>query len=275
MTQFAAIQMASGSNVSSNLIEVRRLIRESSEAGAEIVVLPENFAIMGMTEQDKVLIRESYGSGIIQDFIAKQAVDFNIWIVAGTIPIKTEDEGLIRASCLVYNAAGTIVARYDKIHLFDVNVPDSNDTYRESETIEAGTETCVFDSPFGRIGIAICYDLRFPELFRNMSLDNLDIIVVPAAFTAITGKAHWQPLLKSRAIENLCYVVASAQGGYHVNGRETHGHSMIIDPWGTILDELSNGSGFVVTDVDLNKIHNIRKTFPVLQHRKLKVKLGS
>jgi len=268
MTKFAAIQMASGSNVSSNLLEVKRLIEASVEAGAKIVILPENFAIMGVTEQDKVLIKETYGSGQIQDFLKKQAIDLNIWIIAGTIPLSTENENLVRASCLVYNSNGVVVSRYDKIHLFDVDLPESNDTYRESETIEAGTDICVFDSPFGRIGVAICYDLRFPELFRKMAEQNAEIFVIPSAFTAITGKAHWEALLKSRAIENLCYVVASAQGGYHVNGRETHGHSVIIDPWGSLLDELSNGSGFVVSDIDLNKIHNIRKTFPVLQHRK-------
>lgn len=268
MTKFAAIQMASGSNVSSNLIEAKRLIQNSAAAGAKIIILPENFALMGMTEQDKVLIKETYGSGQIQEFLKKQAIDFNIWIVAGTIPILTEDDNLIRATCLVYNSEGRVVSRYDKIHLFDVDVPESNDTYRESETIEAGAEPCVFDSPFGRIGIAICYDLRFPELFRKMSEQKAEIFVIPSAFTAITGKAHWQPLLKSRAIENLCYVIASAQGGYHVNGRETYGHSMIVDPWGTVLDRLSNGSGFVISDIDLNKIQNIRKTFPVLQHRK-------
>jgi len=164
-----------------------------------------------------------------------------------------------------------VVARYDKIHLFDVNVPDSDDTYLESETIEAGSEVCVIESPIGRIGIAICYDLRFPELFRNMSEQGAEIFVIPAAFTSITGKAHWEPLLKSRAIENLCYVAASAQGGYHVNGRETYGHSMIVDPWGAIIDELSNGSGFVISDIDQNKNKNLRKVFPALQHRKLKV----
>ncbi len=271
MTKLAAIQMASGSTVSSNLIEVRRLVQASARAGAEIVILPENFAIMGMTEQDKVSIREVYGAGQIQDFLAQLAIDFNIWIIAGTIPLLTEDENLIRATCLVYNAQGKIVARYDKIHLFDVNVPDSKDTYRESETIEAGSEVCVFESPIGRIGIAICYDLRFPELFRIMSEQGAEIFVIPAAFTSLTGKAHWEPLLKSRAIENLCYVAASAQGGYHVNGRETYGHSMIVDPWGAILDELSSGSGFVISEIDQNKIKSLRKVFPALQHRKLKV----
>ena len=269
MAKFAAIQMASGSNVSSNLIEVKRLIQASSEAGASIVTLPENFAIMGMSEHDKVLIRESYGSGEIQNFLAKMAIEFNLWIVGGTVPILTEDENLVRATCLVYNSDGIVAARYDKIHLFDVDVPESNDTYRESETIEAGSDICVFDSPFGKIGLAICYDLRFPELFRELSLQGAEILIIPSAFTEITGKAHWEPLLKSRAIENLCYVVASAQGGYHVNGRETHGHSMIVDPWGTILDELSSGSGFVIAEVDLNMTKNVRKIFPVLQHRKL------
>ncbi len=271
MNKLAAIQMASGSNVASNLIEARRLIQASARAGAKIAILPENFAIMGMTEQDKVVIREDFGSGQIQDFLAQQAIDFDIWIIAGTIPISTEHENLIRASCLVYNNQGTVIAQYDKIHLFDVNVPDSDDTYLESETIEAGSEVCVFESPIGRVGIAICYDLRFPELFRRMSEQGAEIFVIPAAFTSITGKAHWEPLLKSRAIENLCYVAASAQGGYHVNGRETYGHSIIVDPWGVILDELSSGSGFVISEIDQNKIKNLRKIFPALQHRKLKV----
>ncbi len=271
MTKIAAIQMASGSNVSSNLIEAKRLIQASVRNGAGLVVLPENFAIMGMTEQDKVLIREIFGSGQIQDFLAQLAIELNIWIVAGTLPILTDNKNLIRATCLVYNNEGIVVGRYDKIHLYDVDVPESNDTYRESETIEPGTDLCVIDSPVGRMGIAICYDLRFPELFRRLSELNVDIFVVPSAFTAITGKAHWESLLKSRAIENLSFVAASAQGGFHVNGRETHGHSMIIDPWGVILDELSSGSGFVISEIDLNKVKNIRKIFPALQHRKLKV----
>ncbi|MFV2060166.1 MAG: carbon-nitrogen hydrolase family protein [Gammaproteobacteria bacterium] len=269
MTKFAAIQMASGSNVSSNLIEARRLIQGSSEAGAKVIVLPENFAIMGMTEHDKITVGEDYGTGPIQDFLAKQAKDFNVWIIAGTIPILTHDKSRIRASSLVYNSDGLVIARYDKIHLFDVDVPESTDTYRESETIEAGTEICVFDSPFGKIGIGICYDLRFPELFRKMAEQEVEILIIPSAFTAITGKAHWEILLKSRAIENLCYVVASAQGGYHVNGRETHGHSTLIDPWGSTLEVLPSGSGFVIADLDLTKINNIRKTFPVLQHRQI------
>ncbi len=271
MTKIAAIQMASGSNVSSNLIEAKRLIQASVKAGAGVVVLPENFAIMGMTEQDKVLIREPFGSGQIQDFLVQQAIESNVWIVAGTIPLLTDNKNLVRATCLVYNNEGIVVGRYDKIHLYDVDVPESNDTYRESETIEPGTDLCVIDSPVGRMGIAICYDLRFPELFRRLSDLNVDIFVLPAAFTAITGKAHWESLLKSRAIENLSFVAASAQGGFHVNGRETHGHSMIIDPWGVILDELSSGSGFVISKIDLNKVKNIRKIFPALQHRKLKV----
>lgn len=269
MTKIAAIQMASGTNVSANLIEAGRLISDAARAGAKLVVLPENFAIMGMHENDKVKIRENEGTGTIQNFLSEQAIKHKIWLVGGTIPLSCGDEQHVRAACLVYDDKGQQVSRYDKVHLFDVYIDISSETYSESETTEAGSKVVVVDSPFGKIGLAVCYDLRFPELFRKMVMHGAEIIVLPSAFTAITGKAHWEVLLRARAIENLSYVVASAQGGYHVNGRETHGDSMVIDPWGMVLDRLPFGSGFVIADIDIEQLHKIRRSFPVLQHRKI------
>lgn len=269
MSKVAAIQMASGPNVEANLNEASRLITLAVNAGAKLIVLPENFAIMGMSEQDKVAIREDEGNGPIQTFLTEQADKQRVWIVAGTIPLYSRDEQRVRAACLVFDERGKQVARYDKIHLFDAQLKESNETYNESATIEPGDEVVVLDSPFGKLGLAICYDLRFPELFRRMMDENVEIIALPSAFTAITGKAHWDVLVRARSIENICYVIASAQGGYHVNGRETHGDSMIVDPWGVILDRLPRGSGFVCADLDLDKIRSTRRSFPVLEHRKL------
>lgn len=261
--------MASGPNVGANLTEAGKLIGKAAAEGAKMVVLPENYAIMGLAEKDKLKAGEDIGNGPIQDFMTKESARHGIWIVGGTIPVKTADAGRVRASCLIYNAEGAQVGRYDKIHLFDVKLEESGETYNESETIEPGTSVTVIDTPFGRLGVAICYDLRFPEMFRSMADQNVELIAVPSAFTAITGRAHWETLLRARAIENLSYVVAAAQGGYHVSGRETHGNSMIIDPWGTILDCLPRGSGVVLADIDLQKIHNTRRSFPVLEHRRL------
>ena len=269
----AAIQMASGTNVLANLTEAARLIRDAAQAGAQVVVLPENFAIMGMAEEDKVSICEEDGTGQIQDFLAEQAAKYNVWIFGGTSPICA-DESHVYAACLVYDDTGQRVGRYDKIHLFDVHLQESSETYNESETIKAGDKVSVVDTPFGRIGMAICYDLRFPELFRELAMQGAQVIVVPSAFTAITGKAHWEVLVRARAVENLCFVVASAQGGYHVNGRETHGNSMIVDPWGNVLDQLESGSGFVITEIDTENVEKIRQSFPALNHRKLNCNLS-
>jgi len=268
MKRIAAIQMASGSNVSANLNEAGRWISFAVDAGANLVVLPENFAIMGMKQADILKVKEPQDKGPIQDFIKNMCIKHRVWIVTGTIPIETDDAQRIRAACLLINPDGEIVVRYDKIHLFDVTL-DDGEQYLESEVIEAGNEIVVHDTPFGRMGFAVCYDLRFPEMFRRMVDKGVDIIVLPSAFTAITGKAHWETLVRARAIENLSYVVASAQGGYHVNGRETHGDSMIVDPWGSVIDRLACGSGFVIADLDLEKIELTRKQFPVLEHRKL------
>ena len=243
------------------------------DGGAELGVLPENFAIMGMREEDKVRVRETYGQGPIQDFLAEQAHQHRTWIVGGTIPLSAKDSQHVRAACLLFDDNGEVKGRYDKVHLFDVHLSESKETYDESTTTEPGEASTVVDTPFGRLGLAVCYDLRFPELFRRMSDEGAELFAIPSAFTAITGKAHWEILVRARAIENLCYVIAAAQGGYHVNGRETHGDSMIVDPWGRVLDRLPRGSGFVIANIDLDKVRNTRRSFPVLEHRKIPCKL--
>jgi predicted amidohydrolase len=184
------------------------------------------------------------------------------------MPIAGDAEHKVRAACLIYNDRGERVARYDKMHLFDVSVPGTNEVYRESDSIEAGPRPLVFDTPFGRIGVAVCYDLRFPEFFREMARMGMEILVIPSAFTAETGAAHWELLLRARAVENLCYIIAPNQGGFHINGRKTFGHSMIVDPWGVVLDCYKTGGGFVVADIDLERLEKVRTAFPVLQHRR-------
>jgi nitrilase len=260
--------MASSPNVSANLLKAGQLIEEAAQAGAKLVVLPENFALMGADEFDKVKIREAEGEGPIQEFLANTAKKHGIWLVGGTIPLQADDDNKVRAACLVYNDQGEAVARYDKIHLFDVNVPGTDEVYKESASIEAGDHIRVVETPYGKLGIAVCYDLRFPEFFRTATNEGIDILAVPAAFTAETGAAHWEVLLRARAIENQCYVIASNQGGFHINGRKTFGHSMIIDPWGVVLDCYKTGAGFVSAEIDLDKLEKTRQSFPVLQHRR-------
>jgi len=235
VSKVAAVQMASGPNVKANLAEAEKLIKIAVQQRAEMVVLPENFAIMGTSETDKVKIAETYGEGLLQDFLSEQARKLGIWLVGGTIPLHSRDPSKISAACMLYNDQGECVARYDKIHLFDVTIEASNESYTESETISAGSKTVVVDTPFGKLGLAVCYDLRFPEMFRALVDQGMEVCAMPSAFTSITGKAHWESLLRARAIENLSYFIAADQGGYHVGGRETHGDSMIIDPWGLIL----------------------------------------
>ncbi len=267
MTKCAAIQMASSPTTSVNLQEAEKLIAEAATAGAKLVALPENFALMGNHETDKLKAKEVDGSGPIQDFLATVAKKYAVWVVGGTIPMATDDSNKVRAACLIYNDQGERVGRYDKVHLFDVNVPGTQEVYRESDSIEPGTEPLVFDTPFGRLGVAVCYDLRFPEFFRKMSVQGVDILVVPSAFTAETGAAHWEVLLRARAVENLCYVIAPNQGGLHINGRKTFGHSMIIDPWGIVLDCYKTGSGYVLAEIDPERLEKVRGAFPVLNHR--------
>ena len=268
MSKCAAIQMASSPNVGSNLLEAGKLIAEAAKAGAKLITLPENFALMGEHELDKVKVREQDGEGLIQDFLSETAKKHAVWLIGGSVPLVADADNKVRAACLIYNDKGERVARYDKIHLFDVSVPDTDEEYRESDSIECGQEPLVIDTPFGRLGIAICYDLRFPEFFRKMLAQGVEIVVVPSAFTAETGAAHWEVLLRARAIENLCYIIAPNQGGFHINGRKTFGHSMIIEPWGGILDCYKTGAGFVCADVDLERLETVRASFPVLNHRK-------
>ena len=269
MSVVAAIQMASGPNVKANLEEAEKLIKTAVQQEAKLVVLPENFAIMGMSEVDKVAIAEKAGEGPIQQFLSQQANKHGIWIVGGTVPIEASATGKVYSASQLYNDSGEMVARYDKLHLFDVMLEDSNESYNESETIEAGDDVVVVDTPFGKLGMAICYDLRFPELFRAMADVGMEICVLPSAFTNLTGRAHWESLLRARAIENLCYIIAPDQGGYHKNGRETYGDSMIVDPWGVVLNRLPHGTGVVVSDVDLEKLRKTRQNFPALKHKRL------
>ncbi|MDE0926761.1 MAG: carbon-nitrogen hydrolase family protein [Methylophilaceae bacterium] len=259
----AGIQMASSPSVTSNLIEAERLIKMAVEAGAKLVVLPEHFAIMGIHDSDKVKVREDEGDGPIQRFLSKIAKKHKIWLIGGTIPLVSNSVKKVRNSCLVYNDKGKQMARYDKIHLFGLDL--ATEQYHEKKTIEAGNEVVVVDTPYGKIGLSACYDLRFPELYRAMG--EVDMIVVPSAFTETTGKAHWETLVRARAIENLCYVIAPAQGGYHLSGRETHGNSMIVDPWGVVLDHLPRGSGIVIANINTHYQASLRKSLPALKHK--------
>ena len=266
LIKIAAIQMASGPSVAANLSEAERLIGVAANQGSKLAVLPEYFAIMGMKETDKVAVREKEGQGPIQNFLSKMAKDHGIWIIGGSIPLVSNFPNKVRNSCLVYDNKGKQVARYDKIHLFGLDL--GNEHYHEDNTIESGDAIQVVDTPFGKIGLSICYDLRFPELYRAMG--EVNIIVIPAAFTETTGKAHWETLVRARAIENLSYVVAAAQGGYHLSGRETHGNTMIVDPWGVILDRLPRGSGVVIATMNPQYQTSLRKSLPALNHRTIK-----
>ena len=258
----AAIQMASGANVSANLAEAQQLIELAVGAGAQLVVLPEFFPIMAK-DKDIVAAREAEGTGPIQRFLSRMAKKHAIWLIGGSIPMEASVPNKVRNSCLVFDERGKQIARYDKIHLFGMDL--GNEHYQESKTIEPGNEVVVVNSPFGRIGLSICYDLRFPELYRSMP--EVDIIVVSSAFTATTGRAHFETLIRARAIENLAYVIAPAQGGYHLSGRETHGDSMIVDPWGVVLDRLPRGSGVVIANVNTAYQSSLRKSLPALKHR--------
>lgn len=262
----AGIQMASGPHVPSNLTEAERLIKLAVDQGAKIVVLPEYFCIMGNKDSDKVKIREEEGDGPIQRFLSKTAKKNKVWIIGGTVPLVSNSPRKVRNSTLVYDAKGQQVARYDKIHLFGFDL--GTEHYHEEDTIESGDEIVVVETPFGKIGLSTCYDLRFPELYRAMG--DVDIIVVPSAFTETTGKAHWETLVRARAIENICYVIAPAQGGYHLSGRETHGNSMVVDPWGVILDRLPRGSGIVMANINTQYQDSLRKSLPALKHKTIK-----
>ena len=261
----AALQMVSTPDVAENLADAGALLRAAKDRGAELALLPEYFCILGNKDRDKVAIAEGFGNGPIQDFLAQQARGLGLWIIGGTLPLATGDPARVNNSCLVFDPTGRRVARYDKIHL--VRFETATERYDESRTLIAGGTSVTFDAPCGTVGLSVCYDLRFPELYR--ALGDCALIVVPSAFTATTGAAHWEILLRARAIENQCYVLAAAQGGTHRNGRSTYGESILIDPWGRIIDRLATGPGVVAGNVDPAIIAEVRGGLPALTHRRL------
>ncbi len=271
--RIAAVQMISAPDVAPNLATAGRLIAEAADRGAQLVALPEYFPIIGPSDATRLQAREPAGSGPLQDFLAAAAARHGLWLVGGSIPLmplSANAPDKLLNSCLVFDPAGQQVARYDKVHLF--GFAKGEEHYDEAETIEAGPpQPVVFDARMGdhglRIGLGICYDLRFPELFRAMG--PTDLIVLPAAFTDTTGRAHWELLLRARAVENQCYVLASAQGGRHPTGRMTHGHSMVVDPWGEVIAAMEYGEGVVVADLDPARIAEVRTSLPALRHRRL------
>lgn len=263
----AALQMVSSASVQENLNTVSEFCLKAKDHNADLIVLPENFAFMGKHETDKFNIAENLGEGFIQEQLQALAKKFNIWIIAGTIPIKSRDNR-VKASSLVFDNKGKCAARYDKIHLFDVQI-SPKEAHHESKTISPGSELVIVDTPIGCVGLTVCYDLRFPELYRKLVEKGADIFTVPSAFTAITGDAHWEILLRARAIENLSYVIAPNQGGFHENGRQTYGSTMIIEPWGRILTRFDKGTSLVSAEIDLKTLKRLRKEFPTNEHHVL------
>src|SRR5215469_8271516 len=264
----AAIQMTSGPDVEANLAQARELLEEAATRGARLAALPENFSFMGLKDADKRTVAEADGKGPAQEFLATAARQLQLWIVGGTVPLAAGADGRVAAASLVYDADGERVARYDKIHLFDVDIPGRAESYRESAHVSPGSRATVLETPAGRLGLSVCYDVRFPELYRHLSAAGAQILAVPSAFTSPTGRAHWETLLRARAIENLCYVVAPAQSGFHPSGRETYGDSMIVDYWGRVLQRVPRGRGCAVAEVDLAAQASVRASFPALAHRR-------
>jgi predicted amidohydrolase len=269
MDNVAVIQMVSGADLSANLETAGRLIAEAAAAGARLVVLPENFALFNSSELQAAGVRESGEKRPIRRFLMEQARTHELWLVGGSLPMPARSDGRVRASCFVFDNEGREVARYDKLHLFDADVGDKQSAYRESDTYEAGDELVVVDTPVGCLGLCICYDLRFPELFQALRELGAELISVPAAFTRVTGEAHWEVLLRARAIETQCYLLAAGQGGKHCERRETYGHSMIIDPWGTILGRHAEAEGVVTGEVDLEYLQAVRRKMPLQKQRRL------
>lgn len=265
ITTLAAVQMVSTPSVADNMATARRLILQAAAQGAQLILLPEYWAILGLQDIDKLAAAEPFANGPIQDFMHGMAQQHQLWLIGGTLPLVSPDADKVLNTTLVYNPQGECVARYDKMHLFGFSHGDEH--YDEARTIASGETVCSFATPFGRVGLSICYDLRFPELYR--ALGDCALMVVPAAFTYTTGQAHWEILLRARAIENQCYVLAAAQGGTHASGRRTWGHSMLVDPWGHIQAVLPEGEGVVTGRLDTQEIARIRHQLPALQHRKL------
>jgi nitrilase len=262
--------MVSNDEVAVNLAAAGRLVAAAADAGAALAVLPENFAYFGRHEADKNALAEDDGDGRIQDFLAVTAARHRLWLVGGTIPLRAPgNSDRSYGACLVYDADGRRAARFDKIHLFDVDVPDTEERYKESASTVPGSEAVTVDTPLGRLGLSVCYDLRFPELYRSYAAAGAELLAVPSAFTAATGRAHWEVLVRARAIENLCTVIAPDQGGRHPGGRETWGGSLVVDHWGRILDRVASGPGIAVGDIDRDALRRTREGFPVLEHRRL------
>jgi predicted amidohydrolase len=265
----AAVQMTSTRDVAANLSEAGRLVAEAASQGAALVVLPENFSFLGATDADRVAAVEPFGDGPAQRFLAETAETHGVWLVGGTIPIRDAGAGRASSRSLLVGPDGRVAAHYDKIHLFDVDIPGrANERYSESATTLAGTRVVAAQTPFARIGMTVCYDIRFPALFHRLSVLGTDIVVVPAAFTVPTGEVHWLPLLQARAIESLVYVVAAGQWGEHAGGRKTYGHSLILGPWGQLLAELPAGPGVVCADLDMIALADLRQRFPTVTHRR-------
>lgn len=263
--RIAAVQMVSGGEVADNLAAAAELVAQAAGAGAALVALPEYFALLSADENAKVVAREPDGAGPMQDWLAETAARHGVWLVGGTIPLVADDASRVRNSVLVFDPHGRRVARYDKLHLFGFD--NGAERFDESRTIEAGSRVACVDTPFGRLGLSVCYDLRFPEMYRAMR--GVDLILVPSAFTATTGRAHWETLLRARAIENQCYVAAPAQGGLHAGGRRTWGHTMIVDPWGEVLACRDEGPGIVLGEIEHSRLASVRTQLPALAHRRL------
>lgn len=267
----AAIQMTSGHVVADNLATAADLLRKAKEQGADVACLPENFSFIGLKDADKLKVAESDGIGEVQNFLTETARSLGMWILGGTIVIKGDTEQRVANTSLLLDSKGKRVARYDKIHLFDVTIPGRNEQYLESRHVTPGRDIVVADTPVGRLGMSVCYDMRFPELYRELVNQGAEWLAMPAAFTVPTGRAHWETLLRARAIENLCYVVAPAQWGTHTSGRETFGDTLIVDYWGQVSARLTEGTGVIVADIDLAKQAEARQRFPALDNRRLNV----
>ena len=270
MSIVAAIQMTSSAIVKDNLQQAAASIQQAVREGAKLIILPEMFAIIGSTPDVLLQAKEKYGEGPIQDFLAEQAQRHKIWLVAGTIPLQRTSTHKALAACLVFNDKGQCVARYNKIHLFDV-MASENEVYQESAIIEAGDQVTIIETPFGNLGLAVCYDVRFPELFKLLLNRGAEIIALPSAFTVPTGQSHWEVLVRARSIDALCYMIAPAQVGTHANGRKTYGHSLIVEPGGKILAELAEQPGIITADIDLTKVHEIRRRIPIIQHQRIRI----
>jgi predicted amidohydrolase len=271
MGKVAAIQMTSSHVVADNLAAAGELLREAKDAGADIACLPENFAFIGLRDADKLQVAEADGAGAAQSFLSDTARELKMWILGGTIVIRRDTDRRVTNSSLLIDAAGKRVARYDKIHLFDVTIPGRDEQYRESTHVAPGRDIVIADTPVGKLGLSVCYDMRFPELYRQLVAQGAEWLAMPAAFTVPTGRAHWETLLRARAIENLCYVVAPAQAGTHTSGRETYGDSIIVDYWGQVLSRLAKGGGVITADIDLAKQAETRARFPALDNRQLEL----